>query len=165
MPSEKKPDEEGSGPSSSKAGSLLGLCQEFLNTDGLRLVRFAIAGSASTAFYFAIVLLLLGLTDVRADIASLLGYMAAIGFSYMLQSRFTFGVPNDTPRQVGAFIMVSISGLLLSWIVMAYLHLRWELPAAWVAALICVVIPAMNYIFFKWFVFLKRTEPPKSPRT
>lgn len=165
MPYGKKSDQARPKRSGSGIRAWLVVSREFLRTDGLRLIRFGISGSASTAFYFAAVLLILGLTTIRADIASLLGYMAALGFSYVMQSRFTFRATKDSPRQVGAFLIVSLVGLVLSWVLMALLHLRWNVPAVWVAALICAVIPLTNYFLFKWFVFVHQSQPAESPHT
>lgn len=146
-----------------RATTWVGTFIEFLRTDGPRLVRFAVSGLASTGFYFLLVLLILRFTDIRADMASLLAYLAAIGFSYLLQSRFTFRAKDDSARQIGAFMIVSLAGLLLSWLLMAVLHLQLGIPAFWVAATICGIIPATNYFLFKWVVFTQNTEPSGTP--
>lgn len=156
MSSTRKPDEtKRSSPSEAWTGTFIG----FLRTDGHQLMRFATSGLASTGLYFAVAVLILNYTEIRADIASLLAYLAAIGFSYLLQSRFTFCAKDDSPRQVGAFVIVSLAGLAISWLLMAILHLQLSIPAFWVAVLICGVIPATNYFLFKWVVFTQNTVP------
>ncbi len=150
--------------STRQATTWVGTFIAFLRADGPRLLRFAVSGLASTGFYFVLVLLILRVTEIRADIASLLAYLAAIGFSYLLQSRFTFRAKDDSPRQIGAFVIVSLAGLVISWLLMALLHLQLGVPAFWVAAMICVVIPATNYFLFKWVVFTQNTAPSRTPR-
>lgn len=143
-------------------GAWIGALCALLRRDGRQLVRFALSGLASTGFYFVCTMAILGVTSIRADVASLLGYLAAIGFSYILQSRFTFRAKNDSARQMGAFAIVSLAGLALSWLLMAVLHLRWGVPVVWVAALICCAIPATNYCLFKWVVFAQKAEQSRT---
>ena len=136
----------------------------FLRTDGARLVRFAISGLTAAGVYFAVLALCLSWTGIRADLASVIAYLASLIFSYLLQSRFTFQARDDSARQVVAFVIVSLTGLALSWVVMAVLHLRIGVPVWWVAIILCGIIPTTNYFLFKWVVFTQNTGLSGTPR-
>lgn len=135
-----------------KFNSTLGI----LRLENLRLVRFALSGVAATILYFVLITIILLISSIRADIASVIAYFLSIAFSYVLQSRFTFQLRNDNLHQIGAFVAVSLMGLAISYFMMVILHLWYGFSAFSVAAIVCFVIPAVNYILFKRIVFVRR---------
>ncbi len=136
----------------------------YVRSEGLRLLRFALSGVAATALYAIFVVILLAYTSIRPDLVSAISYLLAVVFSYVLQSRFTFRSNEDSPRQIGTFLAVSLVGLSISYAMMWIFHLWLGFSAFGVAIAICIIIPAVNYIVLKRIVFTTVTPPPaKNP--
>ncbi len=120
------------------------------------IVRFGISGLLSTAFYFVLMNLIVLAFGMEPVWASVLAYAIAIGFSYTMQSRFTFRVKQDSLNQVTRFVATSLAGLAVSywtvWLFNDYL----KMPYWTGAAVVCVVVPTMNFLIFNRWVFLRR---------
>jgi putative flippase GtrA len=116
-------------------------------------VRFGLTGVTTTLVYFFLTnafVLLLRMAPVAASVCA---YLLSIGISYLLQSRFTFRVNNDSVDQVVRFFVTSLAGLAASWGVMAFTVVVLEWPYLSGALLVCVLIPAMNFFVFRCWVF------------
>lgn len=119
------------------------------------LIRFGISGLLSTAFYFALANLYVIAFGMKPVWASVIAYAIAIGFSYSMQSRYTFRVRQDSRDQVLRFVVTSVSGLAISywvvWLFNDYLGARY-----WVGpAFVCIIIPVINFVIFKRWVFAR----------
>lgn len=136
----------------------LSVLNRAMHDNARQLVRFVIAGAGSTVFYFLMLVLLTKTTALDVNIASAAAYCGAIFVSYRLQSRYTFRVHRDTTYQISSFLIASLFGLALSYGVMSILAVQLKIPALIVGALICVLIPALNYILFKYIIFPPHTS-------
>jgi putative flippase GtrA len=118
-----------------------------------RIVRFGLAGAVATLAYFLITNVLVLLANMPPVTASVCAYLLSLGISYILQSRFTFKINTDSPNQVARFVITSLAGLLVSWCVMAIAVdvLSWSYFVG--TAVICVLIPLVNYFVFRGWVF------------
>jgi len=120
-----------------------------------RLFRFAISGGFTTVAYFLVSNALHYGFMISASTSSALSYAMAVVMSYLLQSRFTFQVKNDSPQQVTRFAVVTLAGLAVSWGLVKALVGFLDQPA-WVATLaVCIVIPILNYVLFHIWVFVQ----------
>jgi len=128
----------------------------FLPTKLHRLVRFSMAGAATTLFYFAIVNALVLAVGTAPVAASVIGYLTAIAMAYGLQSRFTFRTDSDSGDQITRFLITSFAGLAFSYGVMVVVSglLHWHYLIGTLA--VCMLIPVGNYLVFSIWVFRHR---------
>jgi putative flippase GtrA len=130
-----------------------------------RLARFGMAGVASTIFYFVATNILLLLTSATPVLASILAYLLSWGVSYLLQSRFTFGVASDSTAQVVKFLLTAAVGLAVSSGAMFVVTETFLWPSYAGAAVVCILIPVANYFVFRSWVFRQTDERPPPPES
>lgn len=119
-----------------------------------RLLRFGVAGLTSTLCYLALSLALRHGAKLSPISASISAYLASLFVSYLLQSRFTFRVREDSAEQITRFAVTAWAGLALCWgITCATEWLKW--PYLFSTLLICVIVPIVNYFIFKGWVFTR----------
>ena len=119
-------------------------------------VRFGLTGVTTTLVYFFLTnafVLLLRMAPVAASVCA---YLLSIGISYLLQSRFTFRVNSDSVDQVVRFVVTSLAGLAASWCVMAFTVVVLDWPYLIGTLLVCALVPAMNFLVFRGWVFAVR---------
>jgi putative flippase GtrA len=121
-----------------------------------KLLRFALAGAASTFLYFLLATLAVRQIGISPVAASCLAYLICIITSYLLQSRFTFRARNDSTKQIAKFVSVSVVGLAAATLVMQWAVNVQGLPYWIGAAFVSLVIPIINFITFSIWVFVDR---------
>lgn len=128
-----------------------------------RVVRFGLAGIVATLAYFLLTNALVLVARMPPVAASVCAYLLSLGISYLLQSRFTFRVNTDSADQVARFVITSVAGLLVSWCVMAIAVdvLSWSYFVG--TAVICVLIPLVNYFVFRGWVFATHSNAAAQP--
>jgi putative flippase GtrA len=118
-----------------------------------RVVRFGLVGITATALYALIAFLLTFVIPGSAAIASLIAFSLSGVFSYFGHRRFTFQSHDNVKRSASRFACVNAFAYGVSaaipLIVTDTLAYR---PEASIA-LVCIVIPVMNYLLLNWFVF------------
>lgn len=122
----------------------------FLKT---QLVRFLLVGTATVIVDFSVYLLFLLITEIGAFWSKLFGFYAGVLFSFVCNSKFTFGVDRLKISTLGRFLSVYVlSGMLNE-------HIN---SASLVAFGSGIFIPFLlatgttmivNFIGMKWFVF------------
>lgn len=118
-----------------------------------RVIRFGAAGMIATLCYFLLANALVWGSILSPLPASLAAYLISLVVSYLLQSRFTFGLRKDSMEQMTRFFITSIIGLCLCWMI-TYVTahvLGWPYFAG--TLLICILIPVINYSLFQGWVF------------
>ena len=120
------------------------------------IVRFGLTGVTTTLVYFFLTNAFVLLLRMPPVVASVCAYLLSIGISYLLQSRFTFRVNNDSVDQVVRFAVTSLAGLAASWCVMAFVVAVLEWPYLTGALAVCVLVPAINFFVFRGWVFAMR---------
>ena len=117
--------------------------------------RFALVGLSATALY-AVLALLLGAAmrdDTGQAVASLLAYVATAIFSYCAHRVFTFASNGDYRFEIPRFAALTLSGVATSFIVPLVLAQWLLLPMVVPVAVVCVVIPLLNYVALDHWVF------------
>jgi putative flippase GtrA len=127
-----------------------------------RLVRFGLSGIATTLFYFVLTNALVLALHVPPVAASVCAYVLSIALSYLLQSRFTFQMGQDSFDQIIKFVITSIAGLIVSWCVMAWSTDLMAWPYFVGAAIVCFLIPVANFFAFRGWVFAVRKNAEAS---
>lgn len=127
-----------------------------------RIIRFAVVGATVAAVYIVLYLLLLafGVPQLKANLAA---FLLAIVLQYVGQTMWTFRRPLAVPDQLGRFLFTISLGLLVSGLITGTLGpaLGWE---NWVsAALVTVVLPVQNYLFFRNWVFSGKSNSMEKP--
>lgn len=127
-----------------------------------RIIRFAIVGATVAAVYIVLYLALLAF-GVLQLMANLVALLLAIILQYVGQTMWTFRRPLVVPEQLGRFLFTVSLGLLVSGFITGTLGpaLGW---ANWVsAAIVTVVLPAQNYLFFRSWVFPDKNNSMENP--
>ncbi len=118
-----------------------------------RLFRFGIVGVAATAVYWVVTVTLAQGFGIGAVFASLLGVACSASVSYFGHQIYSFRVEPDHDRYVLRFILVNGFtlglNLLLIWLIVDIIHFA---PAIGATAVV-IVIPCLNYVLNKYFVF------------
>lgn len=116
------------------------------------MLRFAVVGAGVAAFY---VLMYLELQAIGfgQPVANALAFLMAVTGQYVAQTTWTFRHPLAMPRQIGRFVVTISFGLVVSALITGGLGpaFGW---ADWVsAAVVTVVLPVQNFLFFRNWVF------------
>ena len=123
---------------------------------------FALVGVAATACQVAVSLAAQRWLALGAIVASLVGYAAAVGVSYLGNSLFTFRRPALHGPQFARFATISLTGLAINLAtVWVCTHaLGWPL---WLAMIpVVLVVPATTFVMSKFWAF--RTSAPEPAR-
>nr|WP_180882754.1 GtrA family protein [Mesorhizobium loti] len=111
------------------------------------------AGAASTLVYFVLVNALVLVVGISPVAASVMSYLGSLFLSYTLQSRFAFRVKSGSRSQIARFTLTSLCGLCMSFAIMILANDVLKAPYIVGALAICVLIPTVNYLIFRMWVF------------
>lgn len=122
-----------------------------------QLVRFAAVGATATCAHYVLALLTSGWVGIYS--ANLLGYSVAVGISYFGHQRFSFRIAaNDIyhRQQMPRFLVGSLTGLALSYLVLALARILLGAPDWLALAAAVALVPIYTFAFNKLFVFRSR---------
>ncbi|MDN5926754.1 MAG: GtrA family protein [Hyphomicrobiales bacterium] len=123
----------------------------------LRLSRFTLIGMAATVIYAACAFVLsdriTGIVPLPAAVASFSAYLMAGISSYVGHKYFTFASPRTHSIELPRFVLCNLVGLALAVIFPAVLTDMFDVPALVPIVILCVVVPALNFIVFDRWVF------------
>lgn len=118
-----------------------------------RVLRFGISGILSTLIYFAIALVLVATTSMPVFGASFLAFCGAGAISYLLHRCFTFENRDRSRETLARFIAVNLVANAIAiatpWAISDYAGY----PAIVGIALVCVLVPAFNFVLLSVYVF------------
>lgn len=117
---------------------------------------FLIVGLAATAVHAAASLAARRFGQAEPMAATTVGYLCAVGVSYLGNARFTFGRPVLHGGQFARFLVVSLIGFAAN---LAVTHLfadvlKWPFAAA--LGVVVVVIPALSFTASKLWAFAEK---------
>ena len=120
--------------------------------------RFAIVGASVAAIY---ILLYLGLLTMGLPqpLANLAAFLLAVAFQYVAQTTWTFRQPLALPNQISRFLVTITLGLLVSALITGTLGPALDWPNWISAAIVTIVLPVQNYLFFRNWVFTGQNDP------
>ena len=126
-----------------------------------RLVRFGIIGVGVTLVYAMLTMLLHYVAGTSTAVASFFGHCCVAVLSFFGHRKFTFQHSGNIGRSIPRFIGVNLLGNLVAvagpWIVSDILRY----PAVLSIALVCVLVPTMNYLLLNIFVFHNARSKPQ----
>ncbi|MDA7427606.1 GtrA family protein [Primorskyibacter aestuariivivens] len=122
-----------------------------------QLGRYIVTGICVTLFYVLVypVLRRAGLGAVPANLTA---YCSAVALQYVMHARYTFAVSTRNRSQARRFGITIALGLALSTLITAGIAPRIGMSPFWAATCAAVLIPVLNWILFRFWVF--RTEAP-----
>jgi putative flippase GtrA len=117
---------------------------------------FLVVGLAATAVHAAASLAARDLGHLVPMMATTVGYLCAVGVSYLGNARITFGRPVLHGAQFARFLVVSLIGFAANLAITHVLsdRLHWPFPAT--LGIIVVVIPALSFTASKVWAFAER---------
>ncbi len=123
---------------------------------------FLIVGLAATAVHAVASLAARQFGHLAPMAATTVGYLCAVGVSYLGNARFTFGRPVLHGAQFVRFLVVSLIGFAAN---LAITHLfsdvlKWPFLAT--LGVVVVVIPALSFVASKLWAFAIPLAPPQS---
>jgi putative flippase GtrA len=114
---------------------------------------FAVVGVAATATHVAAALAARELAHLSPLAANLVGYLCAVGVSYLGNARFTFRRAVWHGPQFVRFVAVSLAGLALTqgltWLLVE--RLGWPFGAG--LAVVAVAVPALSFVLQRVWAF------------
>lgn len=117
------------------------------------LVRFFLAGGVSTLTYFCLTILFAYAFSWRPITASLIAYGISLCVSWLMQSRFVFRKSGGWKHKI-RFLALGLFGLLIAQTVFYFGEYQTVLTPWMLAALVSVLIPALNFVAMNFWVFL-----------
>jgi putative flippase GtrA len=117
-----------------------------------QIVRFAIVGIGVALLYVFLYLVFLALGAPQA-LANIVAFLLAVVVQYLGHTVFTFHKPMGLPDQIVRFICTIGLGLLVSALITGILGpvMGWNNGVS--AALVTIILPVQNFLFFKVWVF------------
>lgn len=119
------------------------------------MVVFATVGIGATLIYFFCATALFYLGVRPAALSSLIAYGMSGACSYLGHRLLTFQSDAPHERTLPRFVLVNVAGYLIAAGIPFLLTdtLRW--PPLIATALVCIAVPALNFILLTVFVFWK----------
>ena len=114
---------------------------------------FAIVGAAATLTHVIAALAAREAAGLSPMGANFVGYLAAVGVSYLGNARFTFRRAVLHGPQFARFVVVSLAGLALTqgltWLLVE--RMNWSFSAG--LAVVAVAVPALSFVLQRLWAF------------
>jgi putative flippase GtrA len=114
---------------------------------------FALIGLLATLVHVAAALGARAGRGLEPLAANLVGYISAVGFSYLGNAWLTFGKPFRDACQFGRFVVVSLLGLGLNQAIIYLLVARAGWPFWAALGPVVVLVPALSFALSKLWAF------------
>jgi putative flippase GtrA len=114
---------------------------------------FAGVGVAATAIHFAVAMTVRYGWDGGPLQANFLGYCAAVAVSYMGNALLAFSAAPWRAKQMGRFLVASLTGLALGQAITWFVVEQLRLPFAGALVIVIIAIPAANFLAARHWVF------------
>lgn len=119
-----------------------------------QLLRFLLVGAAATCAHYVVALISANAINLYA--ANLLGYLMAVAISYFGHQRFSFRLAAEAVshrEQLPRFVLVSLSGLALSYLILLLVREAFG-ASAWLSLAAAVgLVPVYTFLANKYCVF------------
>jgi putative flippase GtrA len=129
-------------------------------------LRFVLVGAGATCAHYLVALLSANTINLYA--ANLLGYLTAVAISYFGHQRYSFQLAPEAVShraQLPRFVLVSLSGLALSYLILALMKNQTGAPD-WLSLAAAVgMVAVYNFLANKYCVFRASAPVPDTPGT
>ena len=124
-----------------------------------RIIRFGLVGIAATLVYAMVSAVANERLAMTPVLASIIGQTASMGVSYFGHSLFSFRVKTNHQTYLWRFLIIAALTFALNgavtWLIADILKLSPRVAIATVT----ILIPIVNYIFNRFWVFIPRLVP------
>lgn len=124
-----------------------------------RLFRFGIVGIVATLVYAGATLFTIEILHLAPVLSSIVGQLTATGVSYFGHSMFSFAVQADHKTYLFRFLVILMLTFALNagvtWLLSDVLQISHRISVA----VITVLIPMVNFICNRYWVFLPGLQP------
>ncbi|TPJ74363.1 GtrA family protein [Mesorhizobium sp. B2-7-1] len=127
-----------------------------------RLLRFLATGIGATLLYALLAAAFSAATPMKPALGSVLAYALAAIFSYAGHKYFTFVSSGAHRFEAPRFAVLTLIGLATSFALPAALSDGLGLPAQIPIALTCLLVPLVNFVVLRHWVFGKALAEPGS---
>jgi len=127
-----------------------------------RPVRFLVTGIGATLLYALLAAAFSTATPMKPALGSVLAYALAAIFSYAGHKYFTFVSSGAHRFEVPRFAALTLLGLATSFALPAVLSQWLGLPVQVPIALTCLLVPLVNYVVLRHWVFGSALAGPAS---
>lgn len=118
--------------------------------------RFAMVGGVATAVHAVILALGVEGFEMSPPIATIFGFLGAVGVSYVGHYYFTFRSSQPHRRALPAFAGTACGGALLNWLILVVVTQHFE-ANYWIAfAIVLVSVPLVVFVVSKAIAFQPR---------
>ncbi len=123
-----------------------------MNAELARTLRFGLIGIASTGFYFLLLIILRPLIPSTMLLAAIC-YAIAMAFNFLAQGLFTFQTTKLTGKQLGRYIVVQGTALIVNSVALAGAVDRMGFALIPSQLVITAVVTVCVYVVSKRWVF------------
>lgn len=116
-------------------------------------LRFVVVGLSATLIYAIVAWLLTHFTNWRTALCSLIAFFISGAFSYLGHRLFTFRSRDSVARTAGRFAGVNLLAYCVAGAIPWVVSDIFGFAAIISIALVCIVIPVMNFALLNLFVF------------
>lgn len=116
-------------------------------------IRYLVVGGAGTVLHLLVMVAAVELAGLNLTLGVVLGYLAALLFSFALNYRWTFGSVRSPCATFVRYTLISLSGLALNALMVNGLvtytgiwYLAAQLSVIW-------VVPITNYLLSRYWAF------------
>jgi putative flippase GtrA len=127
-----------------------------------RPIRFLVTGIGATLLYALLAAAFSTAMPIKPALGSVLAYGLAAAFSYAGHKYFTFVSSGAHRFEAPRFVVLTLIGLATSFALPAVLSEGFGLPAQVPIELTCLLVPVVNYVVLRHWVFGKALAEPRS---
>lgn len=117
---------------------------------------FAVVGALATGTHVAAALAARELAGLAPLAANLVGFLCAVGVSYLGNARFTFGRDVLHGPQFMRFLAIALAGLGLTQALTWLLAEQWGWPFWMALGVVAVATPTLSFILQRIWAFRRR---------
>jgi putative flippase GtrA len=121
-----------------------------------QIARFAVVGVIATLTHLGFLVLGVEWLGMNPVIASVLGFIAAVIISYILNHRWTFESDHAHSSTLWRYVVVSLFGLALNTVMMTTLVQYFHWWYFWAQLSVLLVVPLSNFLLNRYWTFNTR---------
>jgi len=118
-----------------------------------RIFRFAIIGCGATVAYVGAAIVAVEFGGLSPELATTIGFTAAFGVSYTGHRAFTFAVQSCHEVYLPRFLVTAVTTYFMNIGIVVFAVDVLSLPYQVGLGVVAVVIPLVNYIMGRYWVF------------
>lgn len=128
-------------------------------------IAYLFVGGISGLIHLSVAFSAMHFADITPTRASLIGFVVANPFSYFGHKLVTFMVPERDAFEAARFVVSALIGLALASAI-PYILIDWlSVPRLAALATVVIVIPIVNYLAMRFWVFARGLQRQETGRS